>query len=153
MYKDFDGEQIQLVHFTPIENKETNEIQSLIDMFTSQYLQVAGPYNIWFIIIGILIGISIPFCFVNISCVAIPLIALIVLSIIAIVKINKCTHLKNQIRIAKSLLITAIHNDSVKHDEKLRLIEQERLLESKEMKQVEIKTTLQEGKLPYKPKK
>lgn len=153
MYYDFDGEKINLVNFTPIDNKETRELQALKDKLTEKYLKMSGPFNIWFIIVGIIIGISIPLCFVALECLAITFIAFVALIVLALVKANKCAHLSNQIKIANDLLATAIHNDRVRHDEKLRLMERERLLESNEMKQVEIKTDLNEGKLPFRPER
>ena len=153
MYYDFDGEKINLVNFTPIDNKETRELQELKDRFVSKYSKMSGPFNIWFIIIGIIIGISIPLCFVATACLFITFAGFIGLIILALVKANKCAHLSNQIKIANNLLATAIHNDRVRHDEKLRLLEREKLLESNEMKQVEIKTDLKEGKLPFRPER
>lgn len=153
MYYDFDGEKINLVNFTPIDNKETRELQALKDKFTDEYLKMSGPFNIWFIIVGIIIGISIPLCFVALECLAITFIAFVALIVLALVKANKCAHLSNQIKIANDLLATAIHNDRVRHDEKLRLMERERLLESNEMKQIEIKADLKEGKLPFRPER
>ncbi len=153
MYYDFDGEKINLVNFTPIDNKETRELQELKDRFVNKYSKMSGPFNIWFIIIGIIIGISIPLCFVATACLFITFAGFIGLIILALVKANKCAHLSNQIKIANNLLATAIHNDRVRHDEKLRLLEREKLLESNEMKQVEIKTDLKEGKLPFRPER
>lgn len=153
MYYDFDGEKINLVNFTPIDNKETRELQELKDRFVNKYSKMSGPFNIWFIIIGIIIGISIPLCFVALECLAITFIAFVALIVLALVKANKCAHLSNQIKIANDLLATAIHNDRVRHDEKLRLMERERLLESNEMKQIEIKADLKEGKLPFRPER
>ena len=153
MYYDFDGEKINLVNFTPIDNKETRELQKLKDRFVNKYSTMSGPFNIWFIIIGIIIGISIPLCFVATACLFITFAGFIGLIILALVKANKCAHLSNQIKIANNLLATAIHNDRVRHDEKLRLLEREKLLESNEMKQVEIKTDLKEGKLPFRPER
>ena len=153
MYYDFDGEKINLVNFTPIDNKETRELQALKDKLTEKYLKMSGPFNIWFIIVGIIIGISIPLCFVALECLAITFIAFVALIVLALVKANKCAHLSNQIKIANDLLATAIHNDRVRHDEKLRLMERERLLESNEMKQIEIKADLKEGKLPFRPER
>ncbi len=153
MYYDFDGEKINLVNFTPIDNKETRELQELKDRLVNKYSKMSGPLNIWFIIIGIIIGISIPLCFVATACLFITFAGFIGLIILALVKANKCAHLSNQIKIANNLLATAIHNDRVRHDEKLRLLEREKLLESNEMKQVEIKTDLKEGKLPFRPER
>ena len=153
MYYDFDGEKINLVNFTPIDNKETRELQELKDRLVNKYSKMSGPLNIWFIIIGIIIGISIPLCFVATTCLFITFAGFIGLIILALVKANKCAHLSNQIKIANNLLATAIHNDRVRHDEKLRLLEREKLLESNEMKQVEIKTDLKEGKLPFRPER
>lgn len=153
MYYDFDGEKINLVNFTPIDNKETRELQELKDRFVNKYSKMSGPFNIWFIIIGIIIGISIPLCFVATACLFITFAGFIGLIILGLVKANKCAHLSNQIKIANNLLATAIHNDRVRHDEKLRLLEREKLLESNEMKQVEIKTDLKEGKLPFRPER
>ena len=153
MYYDFDGEKINLVNFTPIDNKETRELQELKDRFVNKYSKMSGPFNIWFIIIGIIIGISIPLCFVATACLFITFAGFLGLIILALVKANKCAHLSNQIKIANNLLATAIHNDRVRHDEKLRLLEREKLLESNEMKQVEIKTDLKEGKLPFRPER
>ena len=142
-----------MVNFTPIDNKETRELQELKDRFVNKYSKMSGPFNIWFIIIGIIIGISIPLCFVATACLFITFAGFIGLIILALVKANKCAHLSNQIKIANNLLATAIHNDRVRHDEKLRLLEREKLLESNEMKQVEIKTDLKEGKLPFRPER
>ena len=153
MYYDFDGEKINLVNFTPIDNKETRELQELKDRFVNKYSKMSGPFNIWFIVIGIIIGISIPLCFVATTCLFITFAGFIGLIILALVKANKCAHLSNQIKIANNLLATAIHNDRVRHDEKLRLMEREKLLEANEMKQVEIKTDLKEGKLPFRPER
>lgn len=153
MYYDFDGEKINLVNFTPIDNKETRELQELKDRLVNKYSKMSGPFNIWFILLGIIIGISIPLCFVATACLFITFAGFIGLIILALVKANKCAHLGNQIKIANNLLATAIHNDRVRHDEKLRLLEREKLLESNEMKQVEIKTDLKEGKLPFRPER
>ena len=153
MYYDFDGEKINLVNFTPIDNKETRELQELKDRLVNKYSKMSGPFNIWFILLGIIIGISIPLCFVATACLFITFAGFIGLIILALVKANKCAHLSNQIKISNNLLATAIHNDRVRHDEKLRLLEREKLLESNEMKQVEIKTDLKEGKLPFRPER
>lgn len=150
MIKEINGEEVVLNYYTDIENKESLEIQNLIDKYQEEFNK-KSTYLILAIMSFIFSLISF-FAIINtaeIAGVILGIIFFISFICFTITYIFHTAHLRIMLKELKEMLRIAKLNDEERHKEKIRYEERKRLEELDQMKQVEIKT---KSLPPRKPK-
>lgn len=157
MKYNIDGEQITLRYFTNIDDKETKEIEEIIETHREKLRKANIPFVLGYFflllasIILIFFGIKLPELFIGVGVIA------IVFVWIELVRRAKVNHLMWVIKVLKDMKKIAINNDQVRHNEKIRFTENLRLQELSGMKQEELNVIYEEKNkktiLPPKPKK
>lgn len=142
MIKEIDGEEIVLNYYTEIENKESSEVQELVNLYQMQYDAKRIKYLVFIIITFMLSLFS--FIFLTINSLGLGttlgIIFFVFFAALIIIYEYNTMHLKLVLKELKSMLSIAIINDEERHKEKIRHEERNRLEELDQMKQVEIKT-------------
>ena len=142
MIKEIDGEEIVFNYYTEIDNKESNELQGIVNLYQSQYDSKRLKYLV-FIIMSFLLSLF-SFIFLTINNleigIALGITFFAILGTLMILYEYSIKHLREILKELKEMLEIAKINDEERHKEKIRHEERKRLEELDQMKQVEIKT-------------
>ena len=142
MIKEIDGEEIVLNYYTEIENKESSEVQELVNLYQLQYDSKRLKYLVFIVMTFLLSLFSFIFLTINNLGIGIALgiTFFAIFGTLMIVYEYSIVHLRTVLKELKEMLEIAKMNDEERHKEKIRHEERNRLEELDQMKQVEIKT-------------
>lgn len=142
MIKEIDGEEIVFNYYTEIDNKESNELQKLVNLYQLQYDSKRLKYLV-FITMSFLLSLF-SFIFLTINNlgigIALGIAFFAIFGILMMFYEYSIKHLREVLKELKEMLEIAKINDEERHKEKIRHEERKRLEELDQMKQVEIKT-------------
>lgn len=142
MIKEIDGEEIVLNYYTEIENKESSEVQELVNLYQLQYDSKRLKYLVFIVMTFLLSLFSFIFLTINNlgTGITLGIIFFLFFAALMIIYEYSIAHLRTVLKELKEMLEIAKMNDEERHKEKIRFEEKIRLEELDQMKQIEIKT-------------